>query len=350
MVEPSPSVTPPPVTGRYPALPILSTVELAKLERTQPYWLLYPYVVLGGMTVLNGFLKESGKTTLLLAWVKAWTVTGEFCGHKVEMTDVVLFSEQSPFTLEPTLQAAGLMNNLHLHILYYSDMLKAAAESPQGLLPWDEIVRQAVAKLDAVSGQVLILDTLAQFFGIHGEAENQAGPWLDALRPLQAAQADKRAIVWSRHEGLRGGTVARAGRGHTSASGIVDIILQLKRKPDTKDRHYPDNVRELNWTGRFTTGSILLALENGEYVEVTPEMTDDDDPSKQITLADTITDALPDGANWSIAEILKALPKPRGAKPPSYDTVEREVKAMVRAGQLVRTGEKYTGYRYGRRG
>jgi hypothetical protein len=319
----------------YKTIPILNTVELAKQERTEVRFRIQPYLVVGAMTELDGFLKD-GKTTLLLAWTKTFTASGLWSGQPVERCDVVYLTEQSPYTFEPALEVAGLMNNAHLHVMYFYDKLG---------IPWTEVIRQALIKCEQVQAGVLIVDTLSAFAEIPEDKENHAGTWTEALRPFASAMANGLTVLWSRHEALRGGDTGRSGRGSTQASGISDIILRLKAKDDL-----PENVRELKWKGRFGINKALIALVDGEYVEQRPTMTDDMDPSKQVnTLREAIESVLGE-SEQSISEIEKALKAWYGKfKPPSYDTIEREVKRMLADDILTRHGEAYTGFRYSKR-
>ncbi|HEY5484444.1 MAG TPA: hypothetical protein VIK31_11660, partial [Propionibacteriaceae bacterium] len=57
------------------------------------------------------------------------------------------------------------------------------------------------------------MDTLPQFAGLRGDAENNSGDALEAIGPLQLLAADGFAILVTRHDRKSGGEVGESARG-----------------------------------------------------------------------------------------------------------------------------------------
>jgi hypothetical protein len=122
----------------------------------------------------------------------------------------------------------------------------------------------AVAKAKELGYRLLIVDTLSQFAGISGDAENSSGAALEAMRPLQEAAADGLAVVISRHERKGGGEVGESARGSSAFSGAVDVVLSLRRA----EGQTRESVRVIQALSRFdeTPSELVIDLVDGEYV------------------------------------------------------------------------------------
>src|SRR6185436_12737761 len=92
------------------------------------------------------------------------------------------------------------------------------------------------------------VDTVSQFAGLRGDAENNSGDALAAIEPLQEAAAQGLAVIAVRHERKGGGEVGESGRGSSAFSGAVDIVVAIRRgEGQTKP-----TVRVLHTLSRFT--------------------------------------------------------------------------------------------------
>jgi AAA domain len=133
--------------------------------------------------------------------VRCITTGQAWLGFPTKQTRVVWLTEERPTTFLPGLQRAGLADSTDLIVLSYWEVAGR---------PWPAIVDLAVAEAVARDAGVLIIDTLAQFAGLRGDEENNAGAALSALAPVQRAAGTGLAVELTRHERKSGGNPARA--------------------------------------------------------------------------------------------------------------------------------------------
>ena len=217
-------------------------------------WVVEGYLAEGAITELDGKLKASGKTTLLMAMV-AKLVEGEpFLDRATSQTGVVILTEQNPTSFRSALARAALLERDDVVVLFWADARD---------LPWPVVVQLAAAKAKELEYRALIVDTLSQFARIVGDAENSSGAALEAMRPLQEAAADGLAVLISRHERKGGGEVGESARGSSAFSGAVDIVLSLRRA----EGQTRETVRVIQALSRFdeTPSELVIDLVDGEY-------------------------------------------------------------------------------------
>ncbi len=166
-----------------------------------------------------GRVKSAGKTTWTLHLCSSILEGKPFLGEPTKKSGVVFLTEQSDASFIEALEDAGLLEHEAFVILGYSDVFG---------VPWPEVVDVAVAKALELGYQVLMIDTIGQFAGLKGDAENNAGAALEAMRPLQEAAAKGLAVGFTRHERKSGGEIGNSGRGSSAYSGAVDLILILR--------------------------------------------------------------------------------------------------------------------------
>lgn len=222
--------------------------ELAAATTERPEWIAPPYVVIGGITEVDGKAKAAGKTTWTLALCRCVLDGLPFMGQPTVKAVIVYLSEQSPASLREALRRADLLNRNDLHVLCWHETRGA---------DWPAIAAAAVAKAREVGALVLIVDTLPQFAGMKGDAENDAGSALAAVQPLQAAAADGLAVLMLRHERKSGGDVGDSGRGSSAFAGAVDIVLSLRRAEGASR----PTIRHLHALSRFDETPDLLVIE-----------------------------------------------------------------------------------------
>ena len=95
--------------------------------------------------------------------------------------------------------------------------------------PWPTIAEMAFQESERIGASVIVVDTLAQFAGLKGDAENNSGDAQDALAPVQAITHRGKAVIISRHARKSGGDVGEDGRDRSQFTGGVDIVLSYKR-------------------------------------------------------------------------------------------------------------------------
>ncbi len=236
--------------------------ELSREEPIAPFWYVPGFVAQGVVTEVVGKLKSSGKTTFI-AWAVQAILNGlEFLSRPTQQTGILWLTEERPTSFLETLKRAGLTDRTDLHILHWHDV-KA--------LPWPAVMRHCVEHAGMVSAGILVVDTVSQFAGLKGDAENNSGDALAAVGPLQDAASKGLAVVALRHERKGGGEVGESGRGSSAFSGAVDIVVAIRRgEGQTKP-----TVRVLHTLSRFseTPDTLVIDLTTTGYVALGTEGT-----------------------------------------------------------------------------
>jgi 5S rRNA maturation endonuclease (ribonuclease M5) len=211
-------------------------------------WVAKPWVAKGAITEVDGRIKAAGKTTWVAHMVRK-VLDGElFMGEPTTKTKVVFLTEQPPTSLRRVLERADLVDREDLLILSWADT--------RGV-DWLDVARAAVDRAIEFGAELLVVDTLAQFAGIRGDAENSAGAAQEAMKPLQEAAANDLAVVITRHERKGGGEVGESGRGSSAFGGAVDIILALRRA----EGNVRPTVRVIESLSRFDETPDKLVIE-----------------------------------------------------------------------------------------
>ena len=206
------------------------------------------YLAFGAITELDGKPKAAGKTTFVLAMVRAILDGTPFLGRPTVAGPVVMLTEQPPASLGAALRRAGLAERDDFVLLSWAE----AAGTP-----WPAMVEAAAAKCREIGARVLVVDTLPQFAGLRGDAENNSGDALAAVEPLQLLAAEGFAILVTRHDRKSGGEVGESARGSGAFTGSVDIVLAIAR--DTHDSR--PTMRHLSCLSRFTETAPELVIE-----------------------------------------------------------------------------------------
>ena len=231
--------------------------EVAKEAPAQVEWAARPWVAKGAITEVDGKIKAGGKTTWVTHMVRKVLDGEPFMGEPTTKTKVVFLTEQPPTSFRRVLERADLVDREDLLILHWHDT--------RGF-NWPEIVRAAVDKARESGAGLLIVDTVGQFAGIRGDAENSAGVAQETIKPLQEAAAKGLAVVIARHERKGGGGVGESGRGSTAFGGAVDVILSIRHAEGS----VRSTVRVIESLSRFGATPDKLAIELTEqgYVSV----------------------------------------------------------------------------------
>lgn len=228
--------------------------EIATMTGDEPDWVIRGFVAHMAITELTGKVKRAGKTTLILAAVRALLDGLPFLGYATTATRVVYLTEQTPGTFREALQTADLLDrDGELLILFRRDFAG---------MPWADVVEIAVARCAESGAGLLVIDTIAKLSAI--AQENDASEWARALEPLQDAAHDGLAIIVARHDRKSGGEVGDSGRGSSAGSGDVDIILQLRRP----EGNQPTNRRVIEALSRYqlTPEKIIVELRDEGFV------------------------------------------------------------------------------------
>ncbi len=291
--------------------------EIAAETPAEVRWKVRSWAAVGAITELDGKVKSSGKTTWLTHMAGAVLKGTAFMGEPTEQSPIFYLTEQPPSSFRVALQRAGLTDRDDLVVLYWRD---AAG------MPWPKVVETVTKECRHRGAGMLIVDTLGQFTGLTGDAENDAGAAQAATAPLQIAAADGLAVIISRHERKSGGEVGDSGRDSSAFAGAVDIVLSLRR---TEGAVRP-TIREIHGLSRFDETPAQLVIE------LTPE--------GYVALGEAADVARQEAA----AAILAAAPRDEGAAVPLKELLEAArvkrtigqevVEEFLRAGRLARLG------------
>lgn len=222
--------------------------EVAEATPEATEWTAPPWVAKGAITEIDGKIKAAGKTTFVSHMVHS-IVSGEpFLGELTERTKVVYLTEQTPTSFRKVLERAGLTECEDLLVVFWHEATGWA---------WSEVTQLATNKALEIGAGVLVVDTVGQFAGIKGDAENSAGAALEAMKPLQEAAACGLAVVMTRHERKGGGEVGESARGSSAFGGAVDIILSIRRA----DGNVRPTVRVIESLSRFDETPDKLVIE-----------------------------------------------------------------------------------------
>jgi len=300
--------------------------DLANEIEGHARWIAPGYVAKGAITEIGAKVK-TGKTTLILSLVRAAAEGLDFLGQQTLKTPTVYLSEQPVVSFRQAMQRADLIGREDFHVLFHSEI---------PTMPWPDVAAAAVDKCKRVGAALLVVDTLPQFAGLRGDAENNSGDAYAAMHPLQQAASDGIGIILVRHERKAGGDVGDSGRGSSAFAGVVDIVLSL-RKPNGNSRK---SVRALNALSRFseTPAELLIELNGDAYISL--------GEPREAALRETKDSILADAPkSESEAVDLKELAKGVGA---SRASAQRAVEELCGEGMIRRVGEGKRGkpFRY----
>jgi len=229
-------------------LPVLSARELYATAREETPWVVEGLAARGAITDFHGAAKESGKTTFILDLVSHVTAGLVFVGKSVAHTKALILSEMSQDNLKGYLRRAGIAEGDDVSIVLKRDVWE---------VPWADLIPKA-GELCAAEGRgILIIDTFAEFSGIRGTEENNAGDIQEKMSVVRrVAQTHDIAVMVIRHSGKSG-----KGRGSSAFEGVVDIVVDYKR-PDGHDSTSPTRV--IDSMGRWDASNFRTNVERTE--------------------------------------------------------------------------------------
>lgn len=260
--------------------------EIAQQTPEKPDWIAQPYIASGALTEVVGKIKAAGKTTLITHLCRAVLDGNPFLGWQTKQTGIVYLSEQPTTTFREALRRANLLDCENFTVLFSHDIRD---------MQWPDVVRAAISECKQRGARLLVIDTLSQFVGMRGDAENTAGEALAAIQPLQEAAAiHGLAVVIIRHERKGGGNVGDSGRGSSAFGGAVDVVISLRRAEGNSS----PSVRLIHALSRFdeTPDTLTIELTESGYDSLGSETDIAIQQAKK-----TINDVLPNSAESAIS-------------------------------------------------
>lgn len=288
-----------------------SAKEIAESVDETIRWVAKPWVGPGLITEVIGPPKRSGKTTWITYMARCVLDGKLFMGEPTEAGPVVYLTEQSRGSLKKALKKADLLEREDFRVLTWGEANGAK---------WPVVAQAAVDEAVRVGAKMLVVDTLAPFAGLKGDAENNAGDALAAVEPLKkAAHNHDIAVVMVRHARKGGGEVGESGRGSSAFIGEVDIHLSI-----TKPGGEATNVRKIESLTRFddTPDSVNVELTDSGYVQ-----RGSDGKIKYANTVDSIKGVLSFETGLTEKEIVDQVDAGR-------DTVQRALNTLLEAGEI----------------
>jgi hypothetical protein len=315
-----------PITGpdtplRQDLLPFYTPRQIAASTSSEPAWIIHGYVGREILTELDGKVKRSGKTTLVLDAIAAILDGRPWLGQPTTRTRVIYLTEQQRGPFLTALTRAGLeQRDDELLVLFRNDF---------GAMTWPEVVTVAAEKAQAVGADLIVIDTIAKLAGVRDE--NSASEWMTALTPLQRIAHDGLAVLLCRHSRKGEAEIGESGRGSSAASGDVDIILDLRRPSGNQ----PKTRRVLESMGRYsehTPERVVIELTDAGYVLL------GDDEAVSLADGQRILSALIGGEcgqkeSWTEDELVSESGSVPGG-PVSRSTAQRVLRHLIEAGTI----------------
>lgn len=312
--------------GHNRILKFRSANEIAMSTSEAVEWIVPGFVVKGGLTELGAKVK-TGKTTLIMALVRAVAEGADFLGKPTVKTPTVYLTEQPISSFREAMQRSNLLRRDDVYVLLHADT---------GGIGWPDIARAAVVECKRLGASLLVVDTLPHFAGLKGDSENNSGDALTAMDPLLRAATEGIGVILVRHERKSGGDVGDSGRGSSAFAGAVDIVISL-RKPAGKSKRAQ---RLIQTVSRFsdTPPALLIELTEGGYVALgePEEAAFEEAKVSIISLApESEAEAL------TVKEIVELCQTPRS-------TVQRAVEELIEEEELIQVGngKKSSPYRF----
>lgn len=317
--------------GRIPFLPpreaVVSELKGAFETAADPknttqevQWIVRGFVAVGAITLVTGKPKLSGKSTTV-GHMLARVLDGvPFIGLTTVKSPVVVLTEERT-TFTELLKRIGVIGREDFRFLRFDPGRDAT---------FAEMVTAARQIAKEIGARILVVDTLAQFLGLRGDAENEAGSALEALKPLQEAAQDGLAVIAIHHEKKGGGDVGDSGRGSSAFMGAVDIILSLRRP----EGQTAPGVRVIHSLSRYTDTPEV------QYLELTDHGYEARDEGGVVSAA--VEQVLLQNAPTAEADAL-AIPDLIKGSDVKEPTARKVAKKMVADGKLHETGDGVRG-------
>src|SRR6202020_1606572 len=118
--------------------------------------------------------------------VRAAADGAPFLGQPTLKTPTVYLREHPAVSFRQTMKRAGLLGRDDFRFLLRSKVLR---------MSWPEVVAATIAECKRVGADLMVVDTLPQFAGLSGDAENNSGDALAVMQQLQEAAAQGIGVI-----------------------------------------------------------------------------------------------------------------------------------------------------------
>jgi hypothetical protein len=317
-----------------PLPPLPEPLTLADLQRSTPAaldWLWHGYLAPGNVTLLTSQWK-TGKTTLVSVLLHHMKSGGHVADLAIAAGTALVLSEESPaLWLE---RSRNFDYGTHVHWFCRPFRTKPTAAQ------WHQLMDHILAIHSRRRVSLFVLDPLASF--LPGRDENNAGPMMEFLAPLQHLTTAGLAVLLLHHPRKQSSQPGNTPRGSGALTGFADILIEMHHpiSPAANDRRR----HLLAWSRHPQTPPALvieLTADGTNYTNL-GSPTDTESAALETTLHDILTTA---ADKLTRDDILAFWPTPPR---PSAVTVWRWLDRSVAAGRLRRsgTGHKTDPFRY----
>jgi hypothetical protein len=226
-------------------LPSYSVDELNEMAREETPWVIEGIAAKGAVTDFYGPAKHGGKTTFITHACASIVDGLPFIGRNVSKERVLYLTEMAPDNFKDYLQNATIRKGDDFRTVFKKDVWD---------VPWDALIEAAGQKCANEGRGVLVVDTFAEFSGIRGTEENNAGDVHEKLSALRkVAQGHDLAVILIRHANKEG-----KGRGSSAFEASVDIVIGYKRPDKANSESY---TRTIDAVGRWNESNFTTNLE-----------------------------------------------------------------------------------------
>ncbi len=300
----------------------LTTSEMLAQAPPQVDWVIEGLAAQGSTTCLSAWWKV-GKTELLFAGLAAMQQGKRFLGFKTTPGHVIYLTED-PLDAWSEKNARWRLDDT-VHWIPYHRMYGKK---------WEAILDYALNQVAKFSAIAVVVDTYAQWMGLVGDQENNAGDVLRVVTPLKvAAEKMHFAAILPAHDRKSGGEYGAAIRGSGALPGAVDIILGMSYV--SAQAQDDDGTRLLRGLGRYTAipRALAIQLTDDGYQQIA--MPTGGPTEGQINRA-----RIKDACAFSALTVEEIAAKTALAVP----TVQRHVTALAKDGELTpdKTKKPYT--------
>jgi hypothetical protein len=267
----------------------------------------------GAVTDFYGPAKHGGKTTFITHACASIVDGLSFIGREVNQQRVLYLTEMAQDNFKDYLHHASIRKGDDFRTVFKRDVWD---------VPWDQLIEAAGRMCADQERGVLVVDTFAEFSGIRGTEENNAGDVHEKLSALRkVAQVHDLAVILIRHANKEG-----KGRGSSAFEASVDIVIGYKR-PDKANSE--SCTRVIDAVGRWTEANFTT------NVELTPDGFTDCGDERHVKF------------NKAVRAIMDAVPlgKDRALKRDGFKvggvsqaTVDNALDWLVDKGELITTG------------
>ena len=288
--------------------------ELRAMPESNVEWLLHGLLAVGAVTLLAAAFK-AGKSTLIVALLRALEIGEPFAGFEAAKTSAVCLSEEPASAVLEKVDAFGVRETV---FLTRGDFNPALA--------FGDYVREAAATAKRRGARLLVIDTFSRFSRLGADGEKDAGAVQGVIEHALAAAGQGLAVLVVTHHRKAEGEDGQQIRGSTALPAAADVLIEVRRLRDEPRSPF----RALSCQSRFRetpTEEVVLELRGDRYLRAgSPEVVRQD--AARVRVRRILADAKEPLTREQVVESA-------GGK---REANARALKALADAGEVTRSG------------